>query len=127
MLKKYLFLSFVVLFIGCASKTPVKTSSATVIFKTPSMKFYDQGFVNKYKDYIALNILNLGKSVLYLEIYENRVCQSTFRCIPSSEFNTKYLSATYKDDFLYKLFLRKNIYHKDKKEGIFIKVISDEI
>ena len=116
----YLFTIF--LFLGCASKQPIKTSSATILFKTPLIKFYDKGFIQKYDNYINLNILNAGVSVLNLKIYKDEICQATFECITSAEFNKKYLDSLYKDDFLYKLFSNKKIYFKDKKNKIFIKV-----
>jgi len=125
MYKKYLILIFAFIFVSCASKVPVKTSSATVVFKTPSMKFYDKGFINKYDDFIELNILNLGKSVLYLKIYKDEVCQSAFKCMSSKEFNSNYLNASYEDDFLYRLFSNKIVYHKDKINNILIKVRYD--
>jgi len=128
MLKKYFIIYiFSIVFIGCATKVPIKTSSATIIFKTPAIKFYDKGFINRYDDYIELNILNLGKSILNLKIYQNEVCQSTFKCMSSKEFNANYINQDYKDDFLYKLFLQKNIYFKDKQNGVFIKVKYDKI
>ena len=115
------------LFIGCASKVPIKIASATILFKTPTMKFYDKGFINRYDNYIELNILNLGKSVLYLKIYKDEICQSAFKCIPSKEFNLNYLNENYKDDFLYELFSKENIYFKDRENSVFIKVKHDKI
>ncbi|MCK5293407.1 MAG: hypothetical protein KAJ49_02060 [Arcobacteraceae bacterium] len=121
---KQLFVIFIAsyLFVSCASKQPIKTSSATILFKTPIMKFYDKGFIQKYDNYITLNILNAGISVLNLQIYKDEVCQSTLECISSKEFNKKYLDSSYKDDFLYALFSHKKIYFKDNKKKIFIKV-----
>ena len=128
MIKKYLLIIVLsIFFIGCASKTPIKTSSATIIFKTPAMKFYDKGFINKYENFIEVNILNLGKSVLYLKIYKDEICQNSFRCISSKEFNANYLNVNYNNDFLYNLFSKKYIYFKDKQNGVFIKVKHDKI
>lgn len=110
------------IFAGCASKQPVKSSSHTVIFKTPVMKFYDKGFITKYDDHIKLEVYNVGQLVLYLEIYKGKVCQSTFECMKAEDFNLKYLHNSYKEDFLYNLFSQNKIYHKDKKNNILIKV-----
>ena len=99
------------------------------------MKFYDKGFITKYDDNIHLQIFNAGQMVLNLKIYKDEVCQGTFECISSKEFNSKYFHTSYKDDFLYNLLSnvengdfknnipRNNkIYFKDKKNKILIKV-----
>jgi len=119
------FIIFILLFSGCAIKQPIKTSSATILFKTPFMKFYDKGFISKYDDKIELNILNAGQTVLHLEIYKDQVCSSTFKCLQSKEFNKIYLNKSYSKQFLYKLFSQSNIKFKDKKNHILIKVIPD--
>ena len=113
------------LFIGCSIKQPTISQSATVIFKTPTMKFYDKGFVTQYKNYIHLQIFSLGNIVLNLEVYKDKICSSTFQCISSKEFNAKYLSHTYKDKFMFELFKKNKIYFKDKKNHILIKVRKD--
>ena len=96
---------FVFLFVGCSYKQPQLKQSATIIFKTPMMKFYDKGFVTHYDKYIHLQVLNLGKVVLDLEIYKDKICEGVFQCIGSKEFNIKYLSDKYEDDFMYNLFI----------------------
>jgi len=113
---------FTLLLIGCSSKQPIKSMSSTIIIKTPTMKYYDKGFIFYYKDYIKLQLLNIGKVVLDLEIYPNKICKSTFECVSSQNFNKEYLHSTYDNDFLYKLFQRRKINYKDKKNNILIKV-----
>lgn len=107
---------------GCSLKNNTKSTSHTIVFKTPVMKFYDRGFITKYNNHIKLEIYNAGHVVLYLDIYKNRICQSTFECMQAKEFNLKYLHNSYKEDFLYNLFSQSKIYHKDKKNNILIKV-----
>jgi hypothetical protein len=89
------------------------------------MKFYDKGFVNIYDDYVHLQILNIGQIVLDLEIYEDKICKSTLKCMDSHDFNMKYLDKSYDDRFLYDLFRHNNIKFRDRKNNIFIKVIKD--
>ena len=86
------------------------------------MKFYDKGFITKYDDYIHLQIFNVGQLVLNLKIYKDEICKGTLQCISSKEFNKKYFNSLYKDDFLYNLFSKNKIYHKDKINNILIKV-----
>ena len=110
------------IFTACASKKPISSISSTMIFKTPTMKFYDKGFITKYKDHIHLQIFEIGHIALDLKIYKNEVCQGTLQCISLKEFNSKYLHSSYEDNFLYNLFSKNKIYHKDKKNNILIKV-----
>ncbi len=110
---------------GCATKQAKVSQSATIIFKTPVMKFYDKGFVTRYDEYIHLQIFNIGMVVLDLKIYEDEVCKSSFECLNNKEFNLKYLAKDYDDKFLYNLFLKDNIRFKDKTNNIFIKVTKD--
>ena len=121
---KFYSLIFVILFTGCFNH-PKISKSVVVIFKTPIFKFYDRGFITKYDSKIHLQIYNAGQVGLNLIIYKNRVCQSTFECMEAKEFNKKYLSSDYSDDFLYKLFNKNKVYFKDKKNKIFIKVKND--
>jgi hypothetical protein len=122
-IKKILFsFSVVLVFTSCSIKEPILTSSHTVIFKTPQLKFYDKGFITLYEDKIHLQIFQVGNIVLDLKVYKDKVCQSTLKCISAKEFNKKYLHNSYKDDFLYNLFLQKKIYFKDKINNILIKV-----
>jgi hypothetical protein len=110
---------------GCSQKQPIVSKSTTVIFKTPTMKFYDKGFVIHYDHYTHLQILNLGKVVLDLEIYKDKICEGTLRCISADEFNKKYLNKDYKKDFMYNLFKKDRVHFKDKKNGILIKIKKD--
>jgi len=124
--KKFiLFIVLIFILSSCASKNPKIFKSATIIFKTKNMKFYDKGFINKYENFINLQIYNIGTLVLYLNIYKNSICKSTFKCMSSKQFNKEFLNSNYKDDFMYSLFSQNKIYFKDKKNNIFIKVKYD--
>ena len=126
--KVFLLLLPFVFFLGCSSKQqPIATKSATIIFKTPSVKFYDKGFVEKYDEKVHLSIFNIGIPVFSLDIYENKICQGAFSCLDGAEFNKQILSPEYKKDFLYNLFKSENINFKDLENGIFIKVLYDEL
>jgi len=108
--------------VGCAPKQPLESKSSTIIIKTPTMKYYDKGFIFYYKNYVQVQLLNLGNVILNLKIYEDKICQGIFECISSKEFNKQYLHESYKEDFLYRLFLNKQINYKDKQNKVLIKV-----
>ncbi len=125
-MKNIILIFAVFLLAGCSQKQPILSQSVTIIFKTPIMKFYDKGFVTHYDDYIHLQILNIGKVVLDLKIYEDEICQGTLQCISGKEFNAKYLNKDYKDNFMMNLFKKDKVYFKDKKNNILIKIKKDK-
>lgn len=122
---RLLILIFIVLFTGCALKQPVKEQSATILIKTPTMKFYDKGFVTHYKDHTLVQIYNAGQSVLELKIYKDKICKDTFACQSLSSFNKDFLHESYEDDFLPELFKEKYINFKDRQHKITIRVTYD--
>lgn len=114
-------------FISCSVKEPQKTLSATILMKTPQMKFYDKGFINIYPTFTQVQIFSAGSAVLDMKIYKDRICSSTFECMGLRAFNKKYLHFSYDDSFLKNLFDRKEkiIVHKDRKNQILIKIYKD--
>jgi len=125
MIKYCIFPLIVFFFASCSSKQVLESKSATIIFKTKQMQYYDKGFITKYSDRINLSIFSFGQVALQLDIYPNRICESSFKCLSSQYFNNKYLSSSYKENFLYTLFQNDNINFKDKKIGVKIKVINE--
>lgn len=116
-----------IVFISCANKNLKISKVSTILFKTPTIKFYDRGFISRYDNYINLQIYNSGNVVLHLNIYRDSICKGTssFKCIDGKSFNKQYLHTNYDEDFLYKLFSKNKIYYKNKKDKIFIKVKYD--
>lgn len=128
-MKKLFPLFLLLLLIGCASKVPVQSQSATILIKTPKMKFYDKGFITKYKNYTQVQIYSAGQIVLDLSLYNNQICQSTFECLDSKSFNAKYLHPSYESNFLKELFDQEKtqIVHRNKAQGILIKIKKDSL
>ena len=91
------------------------------------MKFYDKGFIYKFKDYTQVQIFSAGTALLDMKIYEDQVCRSTFKCQDLKTFNKENLSSIYPDNFLKELFERneKEITHRDKENEILIKIKRD--
>ncbi|OUR71029.1 hypothetical protein A9Q76_06175 [Arcobacter sp. 31_11_sub10_T18] len=91
------------------------------------MKFYDKGFITQYDNYTQVQIFSAGTLVLNLEIYEDRICQSTFKCQSLKVFNAQNLDRSYADNFIKKLFDKtsKKTVFRDKKNGILIKITKD--
>ncbi|QEP35543.1 hypothetical protein [Malaciobacter pacificus] len=115
------------LFTSCTSKQIVSSSSATILIKTPNMKFYDKGFIYKYEHYTQVQIFSAGTVVLDMKIYDDRICSSTFRCQDFKTFNKENLHSSYKENFIKELFEKndKEILYRDKAHGILIKILKD--
>lgn len=115
------------LFTACSFHNPVISNSATILIKTPKMKFYDKGFISKYEDYTQVQIFSAGTVVLNLKIYDNQICRDTFECQSLKAFNRQNLDKSYDDMFLKELFDKneKEVIYRDKQKGILIKILRD--
>ena len=122
---KYILVLFILS--GCALKQPNLSQSATILLKTPSMKFYDKGFITQYDSYTQVQIFSAGTLVLNLEIYEDKICTSTFKCQSLKAFNSQNLDSSYEDNFIKKLFNKtaKRTVFRDRKNKILIKISKD--
>lgn len=101
------------LFVGCALNQPKVVESATILIKTPKLKFYDKGFITKFENFTEVQILSAGTAVLKLKIYDDRICRDSFKCQSLRVFNSEYLDSNYDENFL------KNLFENEQKETIF--------
>jgi len=62
-----------------------------------------------------------------VKIYDDKICQSTFKCQSLDTFNKENLSSNYPKNFLKELFQKdeKEIIYKDNENSILIKIIKD--
>lgn len=102
-------------------------SSATILIKTPKLKFYDKGFISIYNNYTQVEVLSAGVTVLKLKMYGDKICKDTFECQDFNTFNKEFLSSDYKNTFIKELFEKKekNTVFRDKKNSILIKIQKD--
>lgn len=112
---------------ACSFKDPQISEGATILIKTPTMKFYDKGIIKKYPNHTQVAIFSAGNAVLELKIYENRICKDTFECQTLSSFNAQHLNSAYEDNFIKNLFDQedKTIVFEDKPNKIVIKIVKD--
>ena len=125
MYRFFIFSILILFFVGCGSKTPYISNTATILIKSPSMKFYDKGFITYYEDHIVLEVLSTGHSLLKLKIYDDEICKDSLRCMDADDFYKEFLNGEYKDDFLMQLLLKKGKVIQYKDKNILIKVIKD--
>lgn len=114
-------------FSACSFNQPKIVSSATILIKTPNLKYYDRGFISIYNNYTQVEILSAGTTILRLKMYKDRICRDTFECQTFSSFNKEFLSSEYKDTFIKELFEKreKKTLFRDEKNRILIKIIRD--
>ena len=101
--------AFILLFSGCGARPFVKTDAATIIMKTPKVKFADTGYVRSNEDVVALELFSAGQTVGRFEI-ENMVCVDGEGCMRKSSFNAEYLNEHYPDTLMENILRSKPIY-----------------
>ena len=109
--KKMVFLLlFWLLFVGCSTKEYVKQESVFIVFKTPSFKHADLGFLYENSDEMKVEIYGSGQALVSLEITEENICMSLLQCMPKKRFNADVLSAYYPDDLLGHIFRGEEVF-----------------
>jgi hypothetical protein len=78
---------------GCIGSMPdYQTSKGTmIVFKTPVMRYADQGFVSIASSETKVEIYGNGQALMRLRITPNQVCVSKMSCMSKKEFNAKVL------------------------------------
>lgn len=115
---------------GCGARPFVQVDAATVILKTPKLKFADAGYIRSNEELIALELFSAGHPVAKFEI-ENLVCVDGEGCLSKSSFNEEYLSGKYPDTLLENLLRGKPIYKGlnllDNGHGFEQKIVNEDV
>lgn len=98
------------LFSACAPKEYVKQNAAFIMFKTPTFKYADMGFIYENEEEMKVEIYGSGQALMTLEISETSVCMSLLECMSRSAFNKKVLNSMYPDDILENIFRGKSVF-----------------
>ena len=93
-------LTITFLFSACSSKEYRTQNAAFIVFKTPTFKYADMGFVYENDDGLKTEIYGSGQALMSLEISKRSVCLSLLQCMDRGTFNAKVLSAFYPEDTL---------------------------
>ena len=98
--------AFITLFFlgACAQKQYIKQNSALIVFKTPTFKYADMGFVYENSDEVKVEIYGSGQAMMKLMISQDKVCMSLLECMSKEEFNQRVLNASYPKDVLEEIF-----------------------
>jgi hypothetical protein len=80
---------------GCMGPgTPVPQEGVFVVWKTPGMKYADQGFLYHEGTKQRLEIYASGQAVMKLTVSPTQICSGAL-CMSQKEFNLRYLSPAY--------------------------------
>jgi hypothetical protein len=101
---------------GCADKVYSKQESAFIVFKTPTVKHADLGFIYEGNDGLKVELYSAGQAVMALEITETSVCMSLLECMGKKSFNAEVLSSAYPESILDNIFTGKSIFHGQNKQ-----------
>jgi hypothetical protein len=96
---------------ACASKEYVQQNSAYIMFKTPTFKYADMGFIYENEKEIKIEIYGSGQALMSLEISETSVCMSLLECMDKSSFNKEILSDMYPEDILENIFRGRALFN----------------
>ncbi len=102
-----------VLLSGCVGNMPeYQTSEGTmIVFKTPTMRYADQGFVSTASSETKVEIYSSGQSVMRLRITPSQVCVTNMACMSKKEFNQKVLgNANYPETLIENIFKGEPIF-----------------
>jgi len=96
---------------ACTPKEYVTQNSAFIMFKTPTFKYADMGFIYENEEEIKVEIYGSGQALTSLDISETSVCMSLLECMGKSAFNQEVLSGMYPEDILENIFRGKPLFN----------------
>ncbi|WP_295421064.1 hypothetical protein [Sulfurovum sp.] len=95
---------------ACVEPRYMKQNSAFILFRTPTFKYADMGFVYENSDEVKVEIYESGQALMSLRISETSVCMSLLECMSKEDFNRKVLSRLYPQKILDNIFRGKPIF-----------------
>ena len=108
--KSVFFFVLMLLFNACVSKEYTKQESIFIIFKTPTFKHADLGFMYENSEEMKVEIYANGQAVMALEIGKENICMSLLECMDKKSFNRQVLNQQYPVDILSHIFRGKEIF-----------------
>ncbi len=102
--------SAAVLLAGCTQPEYDRQESALIIWKSPLLRYADQGFIYKAPTRTKVEIYTNGTPLLRLKIDQKQICVSFWACVEKARFNAKYLSRDYPPDTLERIFRGEAIF-----------------
>jgi len=95
---------------GCAQTEPQRGHSAMIVWKSPTFRYADMGFVSDSGSRLQVEIYGSGTALMRLKIDGDSICMSRFSCMSKKHFNRELLSASYPSDTLENIFRGKPLF-----------------
>ncbi len=113
---------------GCYGfdKKRLSQESIFVVWKSPVMKYADQGFLYRDGDGLRLEIYANGQAVMRLTIKGDRICKGAL-CMDKKSFNMRYLSPNYPDRLLENILEGREIFDSRgvrREKGVLVQKIA---
>ncbi len=105
-----LVIPFLLFLQACSNQPYLKQDAALIVFKTPTFRYADMGFVYENQDKVKVEIYGNGQAVMSLSISQNSVCMSLLECMSKERFNQKVLSSAYPAGILDAIFRGKPLF-----------------
>jgi len=109
--KSFFLLIMSVILSACATTEYTSQKSVFIVFKTPTFKVADLGFMYENKEEIKVEMYSNGQAIMALSLGKETICMSMFECMDKKSFNKSVLSAAYPVDILSKIFRAKPIFN----------------
>lgn len=108
--KLFLLLGMTLFFVACGTQPYLKEHAAYIMFKTPTFKYADMGFVYENSDEVKAEIYGSGQALLTLRVSGDSVCMSLLACMSKKSFNQQVLSSAYPQNIIENIFRAKPIF-----------------
>jgi len=105
-------------FVGCSSEEPMKQQSSFIVFKTPTLRYADMGFVSTGASKVDVEIYSSGHVAMKMRLSKESVCFSTWECLSSGAFNQKVLSAAYPEGLLFHIFRHEALFDGENRVNV---------
>jgi hypothetical protein len=108
----------------------VRQDAALIVFKTPTFRYADMGFVYENSDEVKVEIYGSGQALMSLRIGREQVCMSRLECMDKTQFNRRVLSRFYPDSILDHIFRGEALFEglnlKKNRNGFTQKIVKSD-
>ena len=122
-----LVIPFLLFLQACSNQPYLKQDAALIVFKTPTFRYADMGFVYENRDEVKVEIYGNGQALMSLRISHSSVCMSLLECMSKESFNQKVLSSFYPAGILDAIFRGKPVFDarnlKKNRNGFTQKIV----
>ncbi|MBD3789719.1 MAG: hypothetical protein IE885_05060 [Campylobacterales bacterium] len=114
---------------ACAPKQYQVQQPAMIVFKTPTLRYADLGFIYESDTEVKVEIYSNAQPLMALQISGTNICMSSLACMSKAQFNQKILSQYYPAELLEQIFKGRPIFEgvqmEKNRNGFTQKITAD--